>query len=444
MRLEVFHAADGDCMLLTSADGHHVLVDGGRAGTFAENTSPRLQQLGRAGEVIDLVLVSHIDADHITGILRLLKDVGDWVVFDHQRSDGENPDFPEPKAPRPPDIGALWHNSWRAQVDDLEGPISALAIQVTEAMALDPGLVAAAPESTQRALTELSGLAESIADGVALSRLVEERTPLERNKGFPNHLVLLRERPHRLKVGSTTLTVLGPTEEHVAALRDEWREWFAKKGVRLATNRDGAPPTTGGRAGDGAGSGTGLALGGRSPGSLEEAAQIIEKAGSSHVTTPNRASITVLAEESGRSVLLTGDAAEEEIVDGLTAVGKLGGDRGDAPFHCTVLKVQHHGASHNLSRGFAERVIADHYVFSADGAHDNPEPSVIATITETRPSGAGPYTFWFTSSEQRSPSESRRSSMAAALTEARDAAARHEELTVRVLPDDEPSFLIQV
>jgi hypothetical protein len=34
--------------------------------------------------------------------------------------------------------------------------------------------------------------------------------------------------------------------------------------------------------------------------------------------------------------------------------------------------------------------------------------------------------------------------MAAALTEARDAAARHDELTVRVLPDDEASFVIEV
>ena len=49
MRLEVFHAADGDCLLLSSGDGHHVLVDGGRAGTFADNTQPRLQELKLAG-----------------------------------------------------------------------------------------------------------------------------------------------------------------------------------------------------------------------------------------------------------------------------------------------------------------------------------------------------------------------------------------------------------
>ena len=149
MRLEVFHAADGDCLLLTSADGHHVLVDGGRSGSFADNSQPRLQQIREADQALDLVLVSHTDADHITGILRLLRDVGDWVVFDHQRSArGANPTFPEPKVPRPPEIKALWHNSWDEQVGDLQGPIEALALQVAEATALAPSAVTAAPAAT--------------------------------------------------------------------------------------------------------------------------------------------------------------------------------------------------------------------------------------------------------------------------------------------------------
>lgn len=442
MRLEAFHAADGDCLLLSSADGHHVLVDGGRDGTFADHTQPRLQEFTRAGDALDLVMVSHVDADHITGILRLLRDVGDWEVFDHQRSAGDNPGFPEPTSPRPPKIGALWHNSWRAQVDELEGPIAALALQVTEATALDVSRVTSAPEATQLALADLSGLAESIGHGVQLSRLVDERTPLERNDGFPGRLALLRNPPHRRRIGSMTLTVLGPTERHLVALRDEWRQWFVKKGVTLTPGRSTDPG--GGAIRTGGQSGAGLALGGRAPASLEEAAQIIEQVGATHVTIPNRASLTVLAEERGRTVLLTGDAAEEELIDGLTAIGKLGAKGDGPPFHCTVLKVQHHGASHNLSRQFAERVVADHYVFSGDGAHDNPEPAVIATIAASRPPGAGPYTFWFTSSEHRSPIAQRRASMAAALDEAREVATRDHDLSVRVLADGQSSVVIDV
>ena len=50
MKLEVFFASDGDCLLLTSGDGHRALIDGGRSGTFREETWPALQALAKAGE----------------------------------------------------------------------------------------------------------------------------------------------------------------------------------------------------------------------------------------------------------------------------------------------------------------------------------------------------------------------------------------------------------
>ena len=64
MRLEVFHAADGDCLLLSSGDGQHVLVDGGRASTFAANTQPRLQELAHAGSFRE-----RIEGRHLIGLV---------------------------------------------------------------------------------------------------------------------------------------------------------------------------------------------------------------------------------------------------------------------------------------------------------------------------------------------------------------------------------------
>jgi beta-lactamase superfamily II metal-dependent hydrolase len=78
MRLLAFNAAEGDCILLTSADGHHALIDGGRAHSFKKATLPVLQELAESGEQLDLVCVSHIDRDHIEGILHLLDLAVDW------------------------------------------------------------------------------------------------------------------------------------------------------------------------------------------------------------------------------------------------------------------------------------------------------------------------------------------------------------------------------
>ena len=71
----VFPASDGDCILVSygSTPVRHVLVDGGRTSTYA-SLKPALQNIIDAGERLELLVLSHIDADHIEGLLSLLAD----------------------------------------------------------------------------------------------------------------------------------------------------------------------------------------------------------------------------------------------------------------------------------------------------------------------------------------------------------------------------------
>ncbi|KAB7743304.1 MBL fold metallo-hydrolase [Nostocoides sp. F2B08] len=442
MRLRVFFASDGDCLLLTSGDGRHVLIDGGRSGTFTKHTRPSLDELAAADEPIDLVVVSHTDADHISGVISLLKEVAAWEVYDYQVNEQGNTSFPKPRSSQPPAILGLWHNSWRAQVQDLEGPISAFAGRVAEALELTSG-TAEGP-----ALDSIGGLAESIADGVTLLHLVDDETPISRNEAFGSGLVLLRDPVHEEQVGTMSLRVIGPAERHLKTLRDEWRDWLERQ-PGTTTGRDTTP-------GSGVESSTStlpmspaaaramvreIAAATLTDDAADAEPAIIEKTRPSAVSPPNRASITLLVEEDGHTLLLTGDAAEEEILDGLEAAGCF--EDGD-PFRCSVVKVQHHGSEHNLSRGFASRVLADHYVFCADGAHANPNPSVVKTLLETRLMDARPFTVWFNCSVERTLPQ-RRKALRAALHEAHRLQTRHPgQLTVRVLQDDQAFFDIEV
>ena len=70
-------------------------------------------------------------------------------------------------------------------------------------------------------------------------------------------------------------------------------------------------------------------------------------------------------------MLLTGDARGDKILEGLEA-GRSCWTKG-GKLHVDVLKVPHHGSSNNLEHDFFERITADHYVFSGDGEHGNPE-----------------------------------------------------------------------
>ncbi|MFD3996027.1 MBL fold metallo-hydrolase [Streptomyces sp. NPDC058548] len=88
IRLSMLPADDGDCLLLEYGNddfARRILVDGGRRGTYAR-IKPLLAGLdGR----IDVLVVTHVDQDHILGVLAMLGD-------------------PE----RPVEIGDVWFNGF--------------------------------------------------------------------------------------------------------------------------------------------------------------------------------------------------------------------------------------------------------------------------------------------------------------------------------------------
>lgn len=70
-------ALDGDCLLLSWGDDgplHHMVVDGGRKSAYAY-LHDELVAIKRAGEKLDLYVLSHVDADHIEGALAYFNDV---------------------------------------------------------------------------------------------------------------------------------------------------------------------------------------------------------------------------------------------------------------------------------------------------------------------------------------------------------------------------------
>ena len=82
MKLRMYHAGDGDCLLVTDdTRKRRLLIDGGRAGTFDTHTTPDLTM-----DKIDVVCVSHIDDDHISGILRMFDHEVKWRRHEFEKS----------------------------------------------------------------------------------------------------------------------------------------------------------------------------------------------------------------------------------------------------------------------------------------------------------------------------------------------------------------------
>ncbi len=99
IKLHVVQAEYGDCFILESNQGNDkvtVLIDGGPYQTFEKHLKPTLQKLPLNGK-LDLIVLSHIDNDHIIGLLDL---------FDEIKTQRENGIKELIK------IGKLWHNSF--------------------------------------------------------------------------------------------------------------------------------------------------------------------------------------------------------------------------------------------------------------------------------------------------------------------------------------------
>lgn len=74
IELTMLPGKDGDCLLLSYGDGsqvRRVLVDGGRASSY-DLVKPVLASLEPAH--LDLLVVTHVDQDHVLGVLKLLGD----------------------------------------------------------------------------------------------------------------------------------------------------------------------------------------------------------------------------------------------------------------------------------------------------------------------------------------------------------------------------------
>ena len=76
LRLEMLPAAHGDCLWIeygSGADIHRILIDGGPSHTYP-TLRERILHLPESERNFELLIITHVDADHIEGVVRLLQD----------------------------------------------------------------------------------------------------------------------------------------------------------------------------------------------------------------------------------------------------------------------------------------------------------------------------------------------------------------------------------
>jgi hypothetical protein len=352
--LDVLRAHKGDCLMLHYGPADQprlMLIDGGPADVYKPELRPRLERV-RASRTqledadplpIDVVMVSHVDDDHIKGIIELTEE---------QR--GKSPDLPL-------DVSTLWHNSF----DDLLTTKPTELVAGFGAASITPA--AADGEESFDSGSVLAGIGEKMLRNdidienedmhqtvEVLASIPQGRTLRDNakelgwkpNRQFKGKLILATAASQPVTLdGGLTVTVAGPMQPELLALQEEHDKWLAKQKAKKKT----------------------------APGA--ETAAFVDE------SIPNLSSIVVFAEIAGKSMLLTGDARGDKILEGLELAKVL---PAGATRHVDLLKVPHHGSDNNMETIFFKRLPADHYVFSGDGKHGNPERTTLQMLLDAR------------------------------------------------------------
>jgi len=345
--LEALQAKHGDSLLLHYGKPKTpklIVIDGGPGGVYKSSLRPRLTAIKDARSPnaplsIRMLMVSHLDDDHINGVLAFLNDLVD------KQGQGEE---------LPYDIVTLWHNSFDDIVgnesEEMLAALSAAVKPVSSGGALPAGL-------------PLSRAGGAIAASVPQGRDVRnnaKQLALSLNEPFETLVAAPGKGKKTVTIGDgLKFTVIGPNRNRIEELQIEWNAVLQKKG--LAKDMEGQ------------------AL----------AAAYLDE------SVFNLSSIIVLAEAGGKTMLLTGDARGDDVLKGLKSTGLLK----TGVLHVDLLKLPHHGSDRNVETDFFRQVTADHYVVSANGRHGNPEVSTLQMISDAR--GKEKFTVYLTNREKR-------------------------------------------
>ena len=340
-RIEMLPAAHGDCLWIEYGRGqevHRILIDGGPAHTYPA-LRERILHLPAGERRFDLLIITHIDADHIEGVVRLLQDA-EALTCRFER---------------------IWFNG-RDQLNQV-------------------------PDPAGQPLGALQG--EML--GMLIAEYEERIGSKVLNEGLPHRLAAIDPNAGTLPVvdlpGECRLTLLSPDYPRLLELKDHWADELRKARVasgdvdtlrrRLEESRSlrpvgdvlggaEAPGEEGFELPDGsdrdlaAGVADALGGGGAEPGENGPFGGDPSKA--------NGSSIAVLLaypkDDPQVRFLLAGDAWSsvlEASIDRLLP-------RPDARLPLTGFKIPHHGSVGNVSESLLGKLRCRHFLVSTSGA----------------------------------------------------------------------------
>ncbi|WNG18259.1 MBL fold metallo-hydrolase [Cystobacter fuscus] len=322
LKLEMLPAGCGDCLILEYVhDGrpHRILIDGG---TSASYPALRARLSLEIRPHFDLIVVTHVDVDHIGGVLELLRDTTLGVTYDD-----------------------LWFNGFLHMKPFLADALGSAGV--------------ATPAREGHATDDLLGPAQ----GDALAVLAKAGRWNEAFHRGPIVALDAGALPRIELPGGLVLTVLSPTP---ATLQKMALVWLQE--VRSAEEELAQPFSSGGEQAD--------RLGGLDVKALAAEPERRDDA------PANGSSIALLAELGPHACLLAADAWPNVLA---TTIQRLLRERGLRRLPVGAVKLPHHGSKRNVTRDWLDLVECSDFLISTDGTRfRHPDAQAIARLISAR------------------------------------------------------------
>ena len=339
IEIKSYPAKNGDAFLLkASATPFAMLIDGGYADTFHRHIKSDLVILANSGYALDVVVATHVDADHISGLLSF---------FSLNGTAQEPAIIP---------VREVLHNSLRS----LMAPLPTQRAMRQDDMALLREMRVrgySQPSAANNPEQEISArqgnsLAQLLHDGGYQWNTLSGATPI----GGDGFLEL------RLPQGQ--IMVLGPTKARLDSLKKWWISEMRRMGwigplqdlddvFEFLCSHEVVDP--------------GVQM-------LASSNVDLAKAYVPDNSVTNGSSISLIVEIEGRRLLFLGDSCADDTVAALAMNG---------PSTFDAVKIAHHGSVRNTSPKLLTLVDSPHFFISTNGdGHDHPDFAVLKAIVD--------------------------------------------------------------
>jgi len=351
VEIKMYPAKNGDCFLLSFGitKKRHILIDCGYVDTYERFLKKDLLEIAKKKEKINLMVITHIDADNISGAIKFIENNNSEKFIE---------------------IEEVWFNAYRhLQIQKQFG--TELNSKEREILRRE---IALGKSYFKRVNQDEIAIDEiSAKQGSTLGALLLKGN-YNWNMNFNGNAVSTKF-SEPINIGDISITILSPDEGKLNKLENKWIKELKKKKWNFNINEndlfDDAFEFM-------------LLLGEKelvinnseiSRRSTEEQLNVeefIEKEYQIDKGDINGSSIAMLIEYDQKNFLFLADAHPDIIIKKLTEMGKTKYD---------LVKVSHHGSVKNTTNELAKLLNSERYLFSTNGhKHSHPDCQTIIKL----------------------------------------------------------------